>query len=134
MPDRRLLMLLVLALAACGSGPGGAEEPPTPGPSGEQIGPLTLGDWANYPAPEASEWPVEPLDDARWALATAELACIDRARQGDPEAQTEGSRRVLAHHRTSGADVMAYGVRVNKDPARATRLGELVAGAAENCS
>lgn len=138
MPPHRLWMLLVFALAACGSAPGGTDEPkPSPPREAATDGlpdALSLGDWASYAAPEGEEWPVTGLDDLRWAIVTAELACVDRARQGDPEAQGDGSRRVLAHHRTSAAAVMDYGIAVNGDATRATRLGELVAVAAENCS
>ena len=140
MPDRRPLLLFVLALAACGSSP--STPPPTPSPEatatpsapGALPDALVLGLWSEYPAPDADEWAVAPLDDLRWAVAAAELACSDRAHQGDMEAQREGARRVLAHHQTTAAAVMDYGIAVNADPDRATELGERVAVAAENCS
>ncbi len=140
MVNRRLCVLLVFALAACGSGPEGTQEPdplraPATGtPSTALPGTLILGDWTAYAAVSGDEWPVAQLDDPRWALVTAELACVGRARQGDPEAHVDGSRRVLAHHRTTGTAVMDYGIVVNADVVRATRLGELIAAAAENCS
>lgn len=127
----------MLSLAACGS----TEAPPEPATQAatptaavpEPSGALTLGDWANYPAAPAEVESAE-LTDRRWAQVTAELACVDRAHQGDPDAQTDGAARVLAHHRTTAEAVMDFGIAVNADVARAHTLGDLVASAAETCS
>jgi hypothetical protein len=139
MPCRPWLFF-ALSLAACGSSPP-ADATPTPAATTETSalpgalpGALTLGGWQDYATPEAKEWATADLDDLRWAVVSAELACVDRAHQGDPDAQTAGSRRVLAHHRTTAAAVMDYGIDINGDATRATTLGELVAAAAERCS
>jgi hypothetical protein len=138
MPRRRAL-LLAFALAACGSSPQGeaAVEPATAAATPQSAGlpeRLEPGAWSAYPPAPGAEWPTTPLDDARWAQTTAELACSDRAHQGDPDAQEDGAQRILAHHGTTAAAVMDYGVAVNADAERAPRLGELVAAAVENCS
>lgn len=137
-PARRILPLLLLlagctcasgdpATAVANEGDGVAAADPAPLP------PIEVGDWAGYAAPAGEEWPVEPLDAARWAQVTAELACAARAKHGDPDAQRDASRRVLAHHRTTAQDVMGMGVEINADAEQAFRLGDRVASAIERC-
>jgi hypothetical protein len=94
---------------------------------------IVLGPWADYPEPEDEEWPLSPLSVSRWAVASAELACAGRAFQGDPKRQRSASNRILHHHATTGAEVMAFGIELNGQPERAQRLGDLVAAAAEIC-
>ena len=140
---RRALLLssLLGLLAGC---PSAEVTPPavTPDPADEGdgvadeaplAGPVEVGDWTAYTEPELEEWPTAALDPARWALVTAELACASRANHGDPDAQRQASRRILAHHRTTGAAVMDQGIEINADPALALSLGESVAAATERC-
>jgi hypothetical protein len=95
--------------------------------------PLALGDWRRYPPAPAKDGPLDPLDDARWALLSAELGCAGASFHGDPDSHRAAARAILHHHRSSAQAVMDYGVAVNGDPAKALRLGEQVALAVERC-
>ncbi len=133
---RTLPFLLAFGLLGCPAPTSSEPTAPTPAAavtpvSGE--GPLEAGDWRSYPDPTAESWAVADLDEARWALVTLELACSDRAHQGDPGAQTRSARKVLAWHRTTGAAVMDYGIQVNAEAGRSLKLGERIAGAVERC-
>ena len=94
---------------------------------------VTVGPWADYPAPKEAEWPTEPLSLKRWATASAELACAGRAFLGDPEKQRQASQRILHHHSTTANDVMTYGISLNAAEEHSLTMGELVAEAAERC-
>lgn len=90
--------------------------------------------WRSYPAaPGVDEWPVQPLDDARWTRASADLACAGRALHGDPDAHHQAARRILFRHQTTAQALMDYGVAVNQDGPRALALGADVAASAERC-
>ncbi len=91
-----------------------------------------VGEWRTYADP-GDDWESEPLDDARWMHASAELACVGRAHHGAPDRHRVALRQVLAHHRTTAAAVMDYGVLVNEDGTRALELGAQVAQAAQTC-
>ena len=143
----RSAYLCLILLLGCGSGtdvepataaaevspedPGGGDD----GVAGDAAAvAVVVGDWTSYGEPEdEAEWPTETLTSARWAQVSAELACAGRANHGDPEALTAASRRILAHHRTTGPAVMNFGIAVNDDPTRAHALGEAVAAATEAC-
>jgi len=94
---------------------------------------VTVGPWADYPAPKKTEWATEPLSLKRWAAASAELACAGRAFLGDPERQRQASQRILHHHSTTAKDVMTYGISLNAAAEHSLKMGELVAKAAERC-
>ena len=139
MIHRALAALCLLALCAGCPSPTTAQADPTPD-DGDAVAadptPATrveVGDWSTYAEPEAEEWPVEPLDDGRWATVSAELACAARANHGDPDAQRQASRRILARHKTTGEAVMEHGIAVNGERGRSHRLGEVVAAATEAC-
>jgi hypothetical protein len=89
-------------------------------------------DWRSYPPAPGDSWPTRPLDDERWVRAAGDLGCIGRAHHGDPVAHREAMNRVLAHHETTAAEVMTYGIAVNSD-ARAGALGGRVSQAVETC-
>ncbi len=134
-----MLLVAALLVSAC-SGAGESVAPAVAPPAAEAATPeapgLQLGDWTTYADPPAEE--LEPdqivaLDDDRWARVSAELACAGRVERGDAGAHRLAARRVLHHHETTAEAVMDYGIAVNLDPARATRLGALVATAAERC-
>ncbi len=139
---RILVLASLLAVSACSDD---VEPIPTPEPTvltddgvvdnaTAEPGPIEVGDWSMYSEPDdATEWPTADLREDRWARVTAELACAGRAHHGDPSAHEAASRRILAHHQTTAADVMAFGVEVNADAARAHRLGERIARATETC-
>ncbi len=135
----RLLVLVTLtaAAAACPAPTTSAEPTPDDGDGLVEEGtpprPVQVGDWSSYAEPEEAEWPTEPLDDARWAVVSAELACAARANHGDPDAQRKASRKILAHHETTGPEVMEHGIAVNADPEKALKMGEAVAAATEAC-
>jgi hypothetical protein len=126
-------LLPLILIAACSRG--GTPKVATPGvePSPAAADVLQLGDFRAYPRPSGMDWATEPLDDARFAKVSAELACVGRIHHGNPGEHTLAASAVLAQHRTTGDAVMAYGVTVNADPARATALGERIAAAAESC-
>ncbi len=133
---RTLPFLLALGLLGCPAPT--SSEPPAVAPAAAVTpvsadGSLEAGDWRSYPDPAAETWAIAELDEARWALVTLELACSDRAHQGDPAAQTRSARKVLAWHRTTGAAVMDYGIKVNAENTRSLELGERIAGAVERC-
>jgi hypothetical protein len=144
---KRLFCLVCLALLVVSTGcrgdvagdAAGAEPAPlsvTPDTEGPEDPVLELGDWTTYPDPPVAELEpegTEPLDDDRWARVSAELACAGRVERGDAGAHRVAARRVLHFHKTTAKAVMDYGIAVNLDAARASRLGELVAGAAERC-
>lgn len=133
---RTLPLLLALALLGCPAETASEPVAPLEAPAVTPVsaaGALEPGAWREYPEPADEPWAVAELDEGRWALVSLELACSDRAHQGDPQAQTRSARRVLAWHRTTGEAVMAYGIAVNAEPSRGLRLGERIAGAAERC-
>lgn len=99
----------------------------------DELDAIVLGAWADYPPPDESEWPTEPLSLRRWATASAELACAGRAFLGDPHKQRAASDRILHHHLTDAQQVMEFGIHLNEDPIRAQSSGGLVAEAAERC-
>ena len=78
------------------------------------------------------EWPTKPLDDDRWVAVSADLGCIGRAHHGDPAAHREAMTRALAHHATTAAEVMDYGIAVNGGP-KAGDLGGRVARRVQGC-
>lgn len=137
---RTLALALFLTVSACSAG-GTPTDPPEPtaaladdGVADESGATVDVGDWGTYAEPTAGvDWPTGPLDEERWAQVTAELACAGRAHHGDPEAHTTASRRILAHHLTTAAAVMDYGIEVNADAGRAHRLGDAIARATEAC-
>ncbi len=84
---------------------------------------LTLGQWKTYPEQEVDkEWLQEPLDARRWAQVSAELACAGRSNRGDPEAHRRFTRNIVAHHRTSLAEVSSFSTRINEGSAATALL------------
>lgn len=137
----RLFALLTLAGLVAGCPAPTTATEPTPDPDAgdgitdetPQPASVEVGDWTSYAEPKDEQWHTEALDTPRWSVVTAELACAARANHGDPDAQRQASRRILAHHETTGSAVMEHGIEVNADPARAHALGEAVAVATEAC-
>lgn len=96
-------------------------------------GPAVAEVGAGAVAAGAPAWQVSPLDEARYVAATAALACASRPAAGAvPGGDPAKVDAVLARHRTSVADVAAFGAAANRGP-DATRLGAAVMRAIEAC-
>lgn len=130
---RSLFLALGLLVAGCGSdATSSAPSAGDPSPSASTDASASAGDWRGYARVAVEEWPTKPLDDDRWVAVSADLGCIGRAHHGDPAAHRDAMTRALAHHATTAADVMDYGIAVNGGP-KAGDLGGRVARRVQGC-
>jgi len=99
------------------------------------LAPLQLGKWESYPAVAAEdEWQQRPIDGARWAQVSAELACAGRSNRGDPDAQRQLLRNILSYHQTTLEEIASFSARLNRgDPEEAATWAVPISEAVRGC-